>query len=398
MPDGRRIFAATNFTATTANIIWVDDKVPTGGEASSDGGDSWTWVTGSPSPASGSMAHQSAIVSGVHQHFFKNATATMTVDTGTVLYAYIYLDPANPPTEAMLQWYDGSSWEHRAYWGANALTYGTDGTASRRNIGALPAAGQWVQLKVPASQVGLEGKTLTGMAFTLNGGRATWDAAGLLNPAITNTPGSTNTPPGGDTGSTNTNSSLPSVSITAKDGSVVGANPGVFTFTRTGSTTSALSVVYSLAGTATSGVDYQLPQAIPATGEIVAIPSVIIPAGATSATLTIMPNSMTNITDSKTVIANVASSSSYSVIAPGNASLTMAGNTVAKPTLKMNASGPTLSWASTNGAAYRIAFKNQLSDPAWTYMTNTVDSSGNATSWTDTEKLPQRFYLIIQTQ
>jgi hypothetical protein len=31
---------------------------------------------------------------------------------------------------------------------------------------------------VPAAQVGLEGHTLTGMAYTLYGGRATWDYAG----------------------------------------------------------------------------------------------------------------------------------------------------------------------------------------------------------------------------
>jgi hypothetical protein len=31
---------------------------------------------------------------------------------------------------------------------------------------------------VPSSTVGLNGSTLTGMAFTLYGGRATWDNAG----------------------------------------------------------------------------------------------------------------------------------------------------------------------------------------------------------------------------
>jgi len=81
----------------------------------------------------------------------------------------------------MLQWNDGS-WEHRAYWGANNIGFGTDGTASRRFMGALPAAGQWVRLEVPASSVGLEGHVLTGMAFTLYGGRATWDHAGKATP------------------------------------------------------------------------------------------------------------------------------------------------------------------------------------------------------------------------
>ena len=96
---------------------------------------------------------------------------------GDTLFAYVYLDPANPPSEVMLQWNDGS-WEHRAYWGANLIGFGTDGTVSRRFMGALPAAGQWVRLVVPAAQVGLEGRTLNGAAYTLYSGRATWDYTG----------------------------------------------------------------------------------------------------------------------------------------------------------------------------------------------------------------------------
>jgi hypothetical protein len=45
-------------------------------------------------------------------------------------------------------------------------------------VGPLPATGRWVRLAVPASLVGLEGKTLHGMSFTLYDGRATWDYAG----------------------------------------------------------------------------------------------------------------------------------------------------------------------------------------------------------------------------
>ena len=36
----------------------------------------------------------------------------------------------------------------------------------------------WVKLEVPASLVGLEGHILNGMAFSMWGGRATWDRAG----------------------------------------------------------------------------------------------------------------------------------------------------------------------------------------------------------------------------
>jgi hypothetical protein len=113
----------------------------------------------------------------MHQHYFTGASETLSISTGDFLYAWVYLDPLNPPSEVMLQWNDGS-WEHRAYWGANQLGFGTDGTNSRRYMGPLPATDQWVRLQVPASAVGLEGHTLNGMAFTLFGGKATWDDAG----------------------------------------------------------------------------------------------------------------------------------------------------------------------------------------------------------------------------
>jgi hypothetical protein len=179
-PDGRRIFASGQYTANAPDIIWVNDTLPAGAIAGVEGGDNWNWVSANPTAQSGSLAHQSANVAGSHQHYFSGANSTLSIDPGDVLYAYIYLDPANPPSEIMLQWNDGT-WEHRAYWGANTLAYGIEGTVGRRYMGPLPAAGQWVQLRIPASQIGLEGSTLNGMAFTLYGGRATWDTAGRLS-------------------------------------------------------------------------------------------------------------------------------------------------------------------------------------------------------------------------
>jgi hypothetical protein len=190
-PDGRRIFATNVFNANSPNVIWVEDSIPTGGVGGSAGGDSWNWVSGNPTPHSGLLAQQSAVESGAHQVYFTGATSTLAVGTNATLYAWIYLDPNNPPTEAMLQWFNGSGW-YRAYWGANSLSYGT-----ATYVGSLPAAGSWQELSVPASQVGLQGTTVNGLAFSLYGGRATWDCAGLLspmtNPVTTNT--TTTNPP-----------------------------------------------------------------------------------------------------------------------------------------------------------------------------------------------------------
>ncbi|HEY2934703.1 MAG TPA: hypothetical protein VGK99_23465 [Acidobacteriota bacterium] len=93
-----------------------------------------------PDPFSGTLSHESAIFASMHQHFF--TSPAMPVGAGDALYAYIYLDPKNMPSEVMLQWNDGAGWEHRAYWGADNIAWGVNGTNSRRYMGALPASGQ----------------------------------------------------------------------------------------------------------------------------------------------------------------------------------------------------------------------------------------------------------------
>jgi len=188
--------------------IWMDDALPAGAGSGSTGGDSWTWVSSGPAPYSGSKAHQSSVTAGLHSHSF-NWAAPFTVNAGESIYTYVYLDPANPPSEIMLSWNKApGDWEHRAYWGANNINYGTDGTAGRRFMGALPPAGQWVRLEIPASAVGLEGTALQGMDFAAFNGRATWDFTGTATSSGSGTSG-------GET--TNTNSPVtnsPSVVIT----------------------------------------------------------------------------------------------------------------------------------------------------------------------------------------
>jgi hypothetical protein len=175
--DSTGLAATITSTTTGSNdIVWVEDAVPAG--ATSDvTNDSWSWVSSNPAQYSGTVAHQSGITAGVHQHFFYSASQTLTLNAGDKLFTYVYLDPANPPSEIMLQWKE-ADWDHRAYWGANIIPWGTDATDGRRYMGALPAVGQWVRLEVDANQVGLSGKSINGMAFTLYNGRATWDHAG----------------------------------------------------------------------------------------------------------------------------------------------------------------------------------------------------------------------------
>ena len=154
------------------DTVWVEDAPPTGATLAG----SWIWDT--VQKASGSQSHVDPLGNGAHQHYFYNASQSLTVNPGDKLIAYVLIDRCAPPREIMLQWYENGSWEHRAFWGADLIGWGTSGTASRYPMGALPVSGEWVRLEVPASLVGMEGKIATGMAFTLYDGHAWFDRAG----------------------------------------------------------------------------------------------------------------------------------------------------------------------------------------------------------------------------
>jgi hypothetical protein len=183
-PDGRRAFAHGKFTADASVVKWMDDALPAGAYAStSTGGDTWNWVTSSPTPKSGTKAHKTTASTGHKEHSFVGASSPMEVGTGDTLFAYVWVEAGTK--EIMLHWFDGTSWDHRAYWGDNTIGYGTTGTASRMGMGNLPATGQWVRLEIPAAKVGLEGKKVYGMCFSTYGGGATWDLAGRAKAGAT---------------------------------------------------------------------------------------------------------------------------------------------------------------------------------------------------------------------
>ena len=94
------------------------------------------------------------------------------------------------------------------------------------------------------------------------------------------------------------------------------ANTGAFRVTRSGgSSTAPLTVTYTVSGTATNGVDY------------VSVPrSVTIPAGATSATLTITPRDDTFIEGPETVILMLTAQTTYHVSSPSSATVTIVDN------------------------------------------------------------------------
>jgi hypothetical protein len=354
-----------NGGSTAGTSVWVDDSLPAGASGYGSNGDGWNWVSSNPAPFSGSLAHQSNLASGVHEHAFNWATTGMTVGTGELLSTYVYLDPANPPAEIMLSWSKGiGDWSHRAYWGANNIPYGTDGTASQYRVGDLPAAGGWVRLQVPASAVGLEGATINGMSFTLYDGRATFDAAGKM---LATAP---------------TMSALPTVAVTAPDAYANIQNPSdtaQVVFTRTGDTSTNLVVNYTLGGTAAKWDDYyRTPQGDMPT-------SVTIPAGSTSVTMTIQGRANTTGANPETASFTLASDPAYAVAA--QSTVTLSFGTTSMPTSTPSAGSAdgsaTTQSTSTSGGSDTVWFDDSLPKGASGYGTN-----GDGWKWIGSSPAP----------
>ena len=160
---------------TPVDTVFVEDSYPLGASPFDDP-PNWT-NSNPPGPQSGSLFLSSRNAAGVHQQYFTGASPTFQVNTGDIIYFYVYLNPVSSPSTVMMQFNNGN-WEHRAYWGQDLFSLGVNGTESRYFMGGLPSTGKWVRLEVPASYVGIEGTSLNGVAFSLVDGQANWDNMG----------------------------------------------------------------------------------------------------------------------------------------------------------------------------------------------------------------------------
>jgi uncharacterized protein (DUF1800 family) len=105
---------------------------------------------------------------------------------------------------------------------------------------------------------------------------------------------------------------LVAVTASTPAADTTGSHPGVYTFTRIGALNQALTVAYSASGSAVSGADYA------------ALPGVMtIPAGASSATLTLSPLPSINSNPSVTATLSLTAGSGYAIGTPGAATVTI---------------------------------------------------------------------------
>ncbi|MBN2378108.1 MAG: hypothetical protein JXD22_17045 [Sedimentisphaerales bacterium] len=112
-------------------------------------------------------------------------------------------------------------------------------------------------------------------------------------------------------------SGFPEVSVTATDAQAAEAGPdtGTFTFTRTGATDNPMTINYTVAGTATSGTDYQTIAT-----------SVIIPASQSSTTVTITPIDDDITEGQETVLVSLQASLDYNFGSSASATVNISDN------------------------------------------------------------------------
>lgn len=157
---------------------------------------------------------------------------------------------------------------------------------------------------------------------------------------------------------------LATVTISATDPNAGEAGPdtGLFTITRNGSTTSQLTVNFTVSGTATNGTDYAEIPVSAGTGW----GSVTIPAGQTSTTLTLTPIADNNVESAETVIVSLLAPSGYSVdSAMGVATVTIADSPpIGDPIVFSITGGQAVTEDSTDGdnnqVTYTIGYTGDL--------------------------------------
>jgi hypothetical protein len=185
---------------------------------------------------------------------------------------------------------------------------------------------------------------------------------------------------------------LPTLSVVADTAVMVedDLNPVVFTFTRDADTSAALAVNFRFSGTATKFNDYRRPQ-----GDMPEF--VVFPAGASSATLTILPVNDAAFEGPESIILTLLPNTAYNVGIPNTTTIVIADNDLWITGFTMNsANGVTLTWASVPGKTYRVACLNSLADTVWVDLTQDIVALDAMTSWTDLNSAttPQRFYRI----
>ena len=161
-----------------SKTVWFEDEFPEGKLITVGGGVKFTGPKEGP-VFKGNKSLTRTVRNQVGQDVL-TGVKNLRIPTNGTIFAHCFLDPENPPEAIMLQFHV-NGWNHRAVWGAHEkIGWGKEGTHQRVVMGKLPQTGKWVELKFPASKIGLSPKTkVTGFALTQFSGTVNWDHFGI---------------------------------------------------------------------------------------------------------------------------------------------------------------------------------------------------------------------------
>jgi len=270
--------------------------------------------------------------------------------------------------------------------GVSSVQFQLDGA----NVGSAdPSAPYSISLNTASYPNGAH--TLRAIAKDAAGNQTT---SGSVNVTISNSTGGTSS----------------GVSVVASvPNAVLGGANGAFTFTRTGSTSSPLTLNYSLGGTAIKWNDYYRA----GVGDMPT--SITIPAGSATYTMGIVARDNQTHANPETVVLTLASDPSYQVGTPSAAPMTIVSNAVSGggtgggtgvgsgPNIVLQATrtlggGIKFTWNSVPGKIYRIATRNDMTSP-WRDISNNITATNTTCTWTDTIRMDakQLFYTVYVT-
>ncbi|NCR29306.1 MAG: hypothetical protein GPJ25_24835, partial [Microcystis aeruginosa LE13-04] len=168
---------------------------------------------------------------------------------------------------------------------------------------------------------------------------------------------------------------LPSITLAVAPSSVTedGTNNLVYTFTRSGVTTNALTVNYTVGGTATNGTDYT---SIPTT--------VIFESNSAIATVIVDPTADTTVESNETVALTLATGTGYTVGTPDAATGTITNDDVTLPSITLAVSPTSVTEDGTTNLVYTFTRSGVTTNA----LTVNYTIGGTATNGTDYTSIP----------
>jgi len=151
-----------------ARSLVLDGAIPAG--ATTVGNEPFLWVL-----QDSVRSHRSLLAVGARHAQGVIDLPASAVPASHLLWNWVRIDPANPPTTVMLGWRINGAWVY-VYWGADSRT-----ETPRHYQETLPEPGVWTLLFVAPFALGIApGDLCDGLFFGLFGGRAHWGPSGTV--------------------------------------------------------------------------------------------------------------------------------------------------------------------------------------------------------------------------